>query len=96
MAVVKGIFLLPVEDNDGTDLTAAIDEVRKRLFVLFDGWTFEGTVSGSFSMPANYSGSLSGMFAGKSSLSSGIPIAQLGTIEIRPVIEIAMPPLVAG
>jgi hypothetical protein len=33
-----------------------------------------GSGSGSLSMPANYSGSLGGMFAGTSSLSSGIPL----------------------
>jgi hypothetical protein len=51
MAVVKAVFLLPVQDNDGSDLTAAIDEVRNRLFALFGGWTLEGSVSGSFRMP---------------------------------------------
>jgi hypothetical protein len=50
MAVVKAIFLLPVEDNDGTDLTGAIEEVRKGVFKLFDGWTSEGSVSGGFRM----------------------------------------------
>jgi len=51
MATVKAFFLLPRKDNDGRDLTTEIDEVEHEVFIRFDGWTREGSVTGTFRMP---------------------------------------------
>jgi hypothetical protein len=51
MANVKAIILLPLKDNDGRKLASEIKEFRNEVFDRFDGWTREGTVTGSFRMP---------------------------------------------
>ncbi len=50
MANIKAVFYLPIQDNDGRDLTAEIEEVRTELYVQFGGWTFQGYVQGAFRM----------------------------------------------
>ena len=48
--LAKATFFLPLRDNDGRDLSAEQQEVRKRLFDLFDGWTLIGYFEGAFRM----------------------------------------------
>ncbi len=48
--LAKATFFLPLLDNDGRDLSAEQQEVRKRLFDLFDGWTLIGYFEGAFRM----------------------------------------------
>src|SRR5437899_659765 len=50
MAQVKATFYLPVRDNDGRDLTAAIDRVEDRLFDSFGTWTRAGLFNGAWRM----------------------------------------------
>jgi hypothetical protein len=50
MADVKAYFLLPTKDNDGRDLTADIEQVRKELWQRFSAFTNEGQVEGVFRM----------------------------------------------
>jgi hypothetical protein len=50
MAEVKAIFYLPVKDNDGRDLADEIEDLISKIFERFEGWTFEGCVSGAFRM----------------------------------------------
>jgi hypothetical protein len=47
---VKLTLLLPVRDNDGSDLDSAIKATRSALFDKFQGWTREGTVVGAYRM----------------------------------------------
>jgi hypothetical protein len=48
--LAKATFFLPLIDNDGRELSAEQQEVRKQVFDLFDGWTFLGYVEGTFRM----------------------------------------------
>jgi hypothetical protein len=48
--LAKATFFLPLLDNDGRDLAAEQQEVRKKVYDLFDGWTFIGYVEGAFRM----------------------------------------------
>ena len=48
--LAKATFFLPLVDNDGRDLGAGHQVVRKRVYALFDGWTFLGYVEGVFRM----------------------------------------------
>jgi hypothetical protein len=48
--LAKATFFLPIKDNDGRELAAEQEEVRKRVYELFDGWTFIGYVEGAFRM----------------------------------------------
>jgi hypothetical protein len=48
--LAKATFFLPMVDNDGRDLTTEHEEVRKRVYELFDGWSFTGFVDGAFRM----------------------------------------------
>jgi hypothetical protein len=50
MAQVKARFYLPLQDNDGRDLRAEIDDVETEVGLLFRGWTLLGTVKGMFVM----------------------------------------------
>lgn len=50
MAAVRVLFYLPLADNDGRDLGAEIDAVRKELWVRFSAYTFEGRVEGTYLM----------------------------------------------
>lgn len=50
MARVKALFYLPLQDNDGRDLSAEIDDLRMELYVRFVGWTFQGYVKGAYRM----------------------------------------------
>ena len=50
MAKVKGLFYLPLRDNDGRDLRAEIEEARFELYLEFVGWTFLGLVNGTYQM----------------------------------------------
>ena len=50
MALVKAVMFLPLEDNDGRDLTAERDEVELALFMRFDGYTGLGVVQGAYRM----------------------------------------------
>ena len=47
---VKAVFLLPLADNDGRALAAEIAAARDQVYDRFDGWTFEGNVTGAFRM----------------------------------------------
>lgn len=46
----KAIFFLPLDDNDGSDLTHAWKGVEDDLFLAFIGWTFLGEVEGAYRM----------------------------------------------
>jgi hypothetical protein len=48
--LAKATFFLPIKDNDGRELTVEQEEVRKKVYDLFDGWTFIGYVEGAFRM----------------------------------------------
>lgn len=48
--LAKATFFLPLLDNDGRDLSLEQQEVRKRVFELFDGWTLLGYFEGAFRM----------------------------------------------
>ncbi len=48
--LAKATFFLPLLDNDGRDLSAEQQEVRKKVYDLFDGWTFLGYVERAFRM----------------------------------------------
>ena len=50
MVKVKALFLIPLRDNDGTDLGSLIDELEASLFANFFGWTLWGTVRGAYLM----------------------------------------------
>lgn len=50
MNLAKTTFFLPLVDNDGRDLSAEQQAVRKKVYDLFDGWTFIGYVEGAFRM----------------------------------------------
>jgi hypothetical protein len=50
IVLVKTTFFLPLKDNDGRDLSAEQENVRKQVFDLFDGWTFLGFYEGVFRM----------------------------------------------
>ena|SRR5438309_6927066 len=50
MAGVKAVFLLPLRDNDGRDLTAEIIEVKTRLWSRFSAFSKEGQVEGVYQM----------------------------------------------
>ncbi len=50
---VKAVFYLPIHDNDGRDLSAECEAVRRELFWQFDGWTHLGLVTGDFRMADN-------------------------------------------
>jgi len=50
MAQVKALFYLPMNDNDGRDLTPEIEEVRGEIFNRFSAWTFIGYVEGAWRM----------------------------------------------
>jgi hypothetical protein len=47
---IKGVFYLPIEDNNGRDLRVEIAEVEDELFARFDGYTFLGHIKGAFRM----------------------------------------------
>jgi hypothetical protein len=49
--LAKATFFLPLLDNDGRDLSAEQQEVRKQVYDLFDGWTLLGYFEGAFRMP---------------------------------------------
>lgn len=46
----KATFFLPIKDNDGRDLMAEHEIVRKAVYDRFDGWTFLGYVEGAYRM----------------------------------------------
>ena len=48
MAIIKGVFLLPLKDNDGSDLIPEITEAIQAVYDRFRGWTREGRVTGAF------------------------------------------------
>ena len=48
--LAKATFFLPLLDNDGRDLSAEQQDVRKKVYDLFDGWTFIGYFEGAFRM----------------------------------------------
>ena len=50
MAKVKATFYLPLEDNNGRDLSSEIAEVENLCFVAFDGWTLVGYFKGAWRM----------------------------------------------
>jgi hypothetical protein len=50
MKPVKATFYLPLQDNDGRDLTQEISEVEDRCFVSFGGWTQSGYYKGTWRM----------------------------------------------
>ena len=50
MAKVKATFYLPLQDNDGRDLSNEIEEVENRCFVAFNGWTLVGYFKGAWKM----------------------------------------------
>jgi hypothetical protein len=50
MSQVKALLFIPVQDNDGRDLTPEIDELRVELFIRFDGWSSLGYVQGAYRM----------------------------------------------
>jgi hypothetical protein len=50
MATAKGIFLLPVRDNDGRELRVETADTLAAVYARFGGWTGEGTVTGVFRM----------------------------------------------
>jgi len=50
MAGVKAVFLLPLHDNDGRDLTAEIIEVQTQLWSIFTAFSKEGQVEGVYQM----------------------------------------------
>ena len=51
MPLAKATFFLPLLDNDGRDLAAEHQAVRKQVYALFQGWTFIGYVEGAFRLP---------------------------------------------
>jgi hypothetical protein len=51
MAIVKAVFFLPEQDNDGRDLSAEIESSLDQVFCLFGAWTWQGNVRGAFRMP---------------------------------------------
>lgn len=50
MAIVKAVFYLPITDNDGRDLSDAIDEAKANVYIQFGGWTSLGRVQGAYRM----------------------------------------------
>jgi hypothetical protein len=48
--LAKATFFLPINDNDGRDLSSEHQEARKKVFDLFGGWTFIGYYDGAFRM----------------------------------------------
>ena len=50
MSQVKAVFYLPLQDNDGRDLTAEAEVVKTELYIRFAGWTFMGYVKGAYRM----------------------------------------------
>jgi hypothetical protein len=48
--LAKATFFLPIKDNDGRELAVEQEVVRKKVYDLFDGWTFIGYVEGAFRM----------------------------------------------
>lgn len=50
MNLAKATFFLPLRDNDGRDLLAEHEVVRKAVYDLFDGWTFIGYFDGAYRM----------------------------------------------
>jgi hypothetical protein len=44
------VFYLPLQDNDGRDLTVEIEDLRMELYLRFAGWTFLGYVKGAYRM----------------------------------------------
>jgi hypothetical protein len=52
MAQVKALFLVPVQDNDGRDLSGEIEDLRAELLVSFMGWSYLGIVQGAYRMAA--------------------------------------------
>ena|SRR5437667_9835026 len=50
MAIVKATFLLPVKDNDGSDLLPEIRIARRGLWSRFSAYTNEGEVEGVYMM----------------------------------------------
>ena len=51
MRQTKAVFLLPVRDTDGRDLTAAIRKVEDAVYDKFGGWRCLGVVTGTYQMP---------------------------------------------
>jgi hypothetical protein len=50
MAKVKAVFYLPLEDNDGRDLSIEADILETELYLHFVGWTRLGLVQGAYRM----------------------------------------------
>jgi hypothetical protein len=50
MSQVKALFYLPVQDNDGRDLSSEIEEARVELYIRFHGWSSLGYVQGAYRM----------------------------------------------
>ncbi len=48
--MVKAVFLLPIADNDGRDLSEEIEAVRNAAYDRFTAWTYEGEVRGAYRM----------------------------------------------
>ena len=50
MSTIKATFYLPLQDNDGRDLSVEIADVEQRCFLEFDGWTLVGYFKGAWRM----------------------------------------------
>ena len=50
MAIVKAMFFLPIQDNDGRDLAEEIEDTLDRVYSQFGAWTWQGNVRGTFRM----------------------------------------------
>jgi hypothetical protein len=50
MARIKVLCYIPLNDNDGRDLSAEILEPQTALYTRFVGWTFLGYVKGAWRM----------------------------------------------
>lgn len=50
MPQVKATFFLPLQDNDGKDLSVEIGEVEDECFALFGAWTLSGYFRGAWRM----------------------------------------------
>lgn len=50
MSRIKATFYLPLNDDDGINLSVEIAEVERQCFIEFDGWTLVGYFKGAWRM----------------------------------------------